>query len=142
MGTTDLTVGAGASEWQGHNKFFVMENIVDLGADGTATGEVIQALSIPAGTSVLNVHVEVIEQMALTATATVGDGAGAADWDASTDLDGAVGTITEGISGTDAYALTGKTYAAADTIDLTCTIAAGPAALGKYKVTALCVKIS
>jgi len=76
-----------------------------------------------------------------TLTATVGDGAGAASWDAEVNLNAAAGTSTIGTNGTDAYvANPGKVYTAADTIDLTMSANAGDAA--KLLVQAICIDLN
>lgn len=140
MATVDKTVGSGSVPARGLDKCYLMSQEIDLTA--IATGDVVQCLSIPAMTLVVNVFVEVITATGLTSTATVGDADGANSWDASTNLNATAGTTTYGISGTDAYALPpGKLYTAADTIDLTCTITSGPCTTGKVKVTAICVNL-
>lgn len=126
---------------KGADKFFILENVVDLA--GVATGDVVQCLAIGAKTLVQNVFVEVLTPTGLTSTATVGDGAGANSFDASMDLNAAAGTRTFGVGGTDAYvSADGKYYASADTIDLTCTITSGPIVAGKVKVIAICVDLN
>lgn len=143
MGTKALANTATERPWQGIPKVYMLENEVDFGDDATATGDVVQALSVKAGTHVLQVWCEVTEAMALTATATVGDADSAAAWDASVNLNAAVGTVTYGVGGTDNnVTYGGKFYSAADTIDLTCTITSGPAAAGKMMVRALCIDVT
>lgn len=136
MATTDLTSGT-AAFWE--SKGIILANTVDL--TGIATGGVVQALDIPAGWMVTDVWCKVVTAMGLTATATVGDGDGANSWDASVNFNATAGTLTHSAPGTDAYATTGKIYAAADTIDLTCTIAAGPATTGSMTVYAKAYKL-
>ena len=82
-----------------------------------AAGDTVQALKIPAGALVDEVFCIVRTAQGATCTATVGDGAAAAAWDASINLNAAAGTLTSALEGTDAYAA-GKFYSAADTIDL------------------------
>lgn len=138
--TVDSTASVGAP-WGGVVKTYVVYNDVDL--TDVATGDVVQCLDIPAKTFVFDVFVEVTEVVTCgTTTATVGDGAGANSWDAETDLNAAVATVTHGASGTDAYATSGKYYTATDTIDLTCTVASGPVTLGKVRVFAICATIN
>lgn len=84
-----------------------------------AAGDVVQALKVDAGQTVYEVQTRVITAEGATCTATVGDASGANSWDASVNLNAAAGTGTRSAVGTDAYATTGKLYAAADTIDLT-----------------------
>ena len=120
MATITDFVQSASLPWDGKDKFVVMKNRLDFTKKAGAATDVVQALNVPAGTGVLNVFVKVITPQGGTCTATVGDGAGANSWDASTDLNAAAGTITQGAVGTDAYAVAnlGKVYAAADTIDL------------------------
>ena len=98
---------------------FMAENIIDFSRKKALAGDVVQCLNIPKGAYVLNVMVTVLTAEGATCTATVGDADGANSWDASTNLNATAGTVTAGVSGTDAYALTGKTYTSDDTIDLT-----------------------
>jgi hypothetical protein len=96
-----------------------VENKIDFSATNASGSDVVQVLKIPAGALVKNVWVTVLTPEGGTSTATVGDGAGADSWDASTNLNATANTVTAGLPGTDAYATAGKYYAAADTIDLT-----------------------
>lgn len=118
----------------GLNKAFVLKNTLDFDTTPVAAADVVQALQIPAGTYVLNVFVEVITAEGAACTATVGDDAGANSWDAATDLNAVAGTVTAGISGTDAYALTGKVYTTENTIDLTMDHLADDAEIVVYAV--------
>ena len=141
MGTLDKTGGNSAKPHSGLGKAYVMKKSINLAA--VATGDVVQCLSIPAKTLVMNVMCEVITATGLTSTATVGDGSGANSFDASVDLNAAAGTLTVGAGGTDAYVTTGgKLYSAADTIDLTCTITSGPVVTGVVEVSAICMDMS
>lgn len=140
MATLDKTGGNSAQPWDGKDNHFVVSQEINLA--GVATGDVVQALKVPAKTFVKNVVVEIITQTGLTSTATVGDGGDANDWDASVNLNAAVGTLTLGVGGTDANVTNGgKLYTAEDTIDLTCTITSGPIVTGKIRVSAECVRI-
>ena len=105
------------------------ENKLDFSEINAAASDVIQAIKIPAGALVTNVRVTVLTAEGSTTTATVGDGAGADSWDASTNLNASANTVTAGLPGTDAYATNGKYYAAADTIDLTLSAHALDAAI-------------
>jgi len=140
MGTVDKTVGAGVKPAFGGKRVYVIENTIDLAA--VATGDVVQCLDIKAKQFVFDVFVEVITATGLTSTATVGDGSAADGWDASTNLNATAATVTHGASGTDAYATSGKYYSAADSIDLTCTITAGPVVTGSVKVMAIVADLS
>lgn len=105
------------------------ENKLDFSENNAAASDVIQAIKIPAGALVTNVRVTVLTAEGSTTTATVGDGDGAADWDASINLNDSVNVVTAGLPGTDTYATAGKYYAAADTIDLTLSAHALDAAI-------------
>lgn len=140
MGTTNRTLSVTVPSANDVDKIYVMRNRVSI--VGLATAEVVQCLSIPAGTLVTNVLVKVITAEASgTATATVGDGAGVNSWDAETNLAATAGTVTAGVGGTDAYVTTGKLYSTADTIDLVITLGSGPATTGVFDIEAICVKI-
>lgn len=106
-----------------------VENKLDFSATNADASDVIQALKIPAGALVKNVWVTVLTAEGGTSTATVGDGDGAGDWDASTNLNAAANVVTAGLPGTDTYATAGKYYASADTIDLTLSANAVDAAI-------------
>lgn len=127
---------------------FVIENTVSIVVATTA--DVIQALKIPAGTYIGNVFMTIVTQSdaATSHAIDVGDGTDPNGWDNAVDVKGgAVGSITSGAAGTDAYVPTGKGtfphfakyYAAEDTIDLTNAIVGVPT-VGSVKVQALCYK--
>lgn len=138
MGTTNKTLSATVAAAADRDNIKCFRNRVSI--VGLATAEVVQCLSIPAGMLVLNVMVKVVTPEASgAATATIGDGAGANSWDASTNLAAAAGTVTAGVGGTDAYVTTGKLYAA-DTIDAVLTLASGPATSGVFDIMAICVE--
>jgi len=138
--TFDLATKSGVATLAGQNRQFVIEDFIDV-PDGAVSTDILQSLNIPAGTYVRNVFVEIIEACVATSiTATVGDGAGANSWDASTNLAAVAGTITGGAGGTDTYVTTGKLYTAADTIDLVVTVNTMTAG-GRYKITADCLRV-
>lgn len=140
--TLDKTNGDPGIPWNGTQKMYVVSNAVDI--TNVANGDVIQALDIKAKTFVFDVFVEIVTAAgsATTATATVGDGSGASGWDAETNLAAAAATLTHGASGTDTYATSGKYYSAADTIDLTATVSAGPISAGEFKIFAVCTDLN
>jgi hypothetical protein len=103
-------------------KTFLLRTRVTIPAGAVST-DIVQMLNIKAGTFVKNVYIKIVTPATATSiSATIGDGAGANSWDASVDLKGAAGTVTNGVNGTDAYALTGKLYTADDTIDAVVTV--------------------
>lgn len=137
-----LAVAGTAANWRANDSAKILINKIDL--TGVATGDVLQAIYVPAGTYVRNVFVKVDTPTGLTSTATVGHGGAASSWDAEVDLNATADTITFGINGTDTFVLNdgGKYYSAADTIDLTCTITSGPCTTGQITVWADCVDLS
>lgn len=141
MATLDKTGGNSAQPWDGLRRDYVMEQVIDLA--GVATGDVVQALSIPAGTLVKNVFTKIITPSDKVTTANLGDGDAAAGFDAAINLAAAVGTRTKGTGGVDAFVTDdGKLYSVADTIDLTVTVTAGPIGAGKVLVSADCVRLT
>lgn len=116
--TTYSTKQGYAQPFDGNFAPFLAKQRIDCATNNAAASDVMQAIKVPAGTYILNVFVKVITPEGGTLTATVGDGDGANSWDASVDLNATAGTVTQGVSGTDAYALTGKLYTANDTIDV------------------------
>lgn len=141
MATLDKTGGVIASvPHNGLNKFYTIEREVDLA--GVATGDVLEAIKVKAGTLVLNVCTKIVTPSDKVTTANVGDGAAAAGFDAAINLAAAADTRTKGTAAVDAYVTDdGKLYSAADTIDLTVTVTAGPIGSGKVLVQALCVDL-
>lgn len=101
------------------NRVMVAHNKLDFSATPVCSGDIVEAIKIPAGAKVMEVHTTVKVKEGTTCTATAGDGSGDADWDASVNLNANVAVGTRSAVGTDTYATTGKFYAAADTIDLT-----------------------
>ena len=88
-----------------------LEQTFDATKRVLAAADVVELISIPAGTHVLNVYVEVLEGEAAQ-TLNVGDGA---------DPDGYVAAATVATTGArvlGAGAIVGKLYSAADTIDI------------------------
>ena len=90
-----------------------LEQTFDATKRVLAATDVVELISIPAGTHVLNVYVEVLEGEATAAqTLNVGDGV---------DPDGYVAAATVATTGArvlGAGAIVGKLYSAADTIDI------------------------
>jgi hypothetical protein len=108
----------------GFGRFSVMKFHVDMAAiaeelaatiDGSAS-DVIQLWDIPAGTHILSVKVDVTTAEGATATVAVGDGDSTAGYLAAFSINAVASKMT---LTTDAYGATcGRTYAAADTLDL------------------------
>ena len=139
--TFDATGGSGVKTLRNGDKNFLIQDTVTIPAGAVST-DIVKLLNIPAGIFVKNVYVEVVTPATATSiTATIGDGAGANSWDASSNFAAAAGTLTNGVNGTDAYALTGKHYATADTIDAVVTV--NTMTVGAVlKVTADCIDLS
>lgn len=89
------------------------EAVLDFTTVPCVSGDVVQALQIPAGAFVSNVGIKVLTAEANTVQ--VGDGSDADGWDANVNTGSTGVTIGDGQYITDG----GKYYAAADTIDLT-----------------------
>lgn len=125
------------------NNVFVLKNRIDFSEVNTAASDVVQALTIPANTMVIDVMTRLITAEGGTLTATVGDGGSAAGWDGSVDLNTTAGTVTQSVEGTDARKAsnaTGYVYTSADTIDL--TMSANAADTAVIDVMALCVNLN
>lgn len=139
-------VTEGAVPHSGLNKFYVMEQVVDLTADAIVENDVYQCLAVPANTLVQKVELEIVEPgVGTTLTMDVGDGAGVDSWDADVDGKGVAGTITASAVGTDAYAAAasmGKRYTAGDSIDVVMDVATAITAGPKFKIRALCVDLN
>jgi len=143
MATITSMLPQAAIPHSGIKRSYVMRNRLNFLTNPVANGDVVQALNIPAGTIVQGVFTRVITAEGAACTATVGDGAAAAAWDASVNLNAAAGTmtapsaaLTEGAPNTyaDVNAPAGKLYSAADTIDLTMGAAAANAVFDIYAV--------
>jgi hypothetical protein len=128
-----------ANPFDGAFSPFIAKQRIDCSQVNVPVSDTVQAIKVPAGTYIVNVFVKVITAEGIALTATVGDGAGVNSWDNSADLNAVAGTVTQGVSGTDAYALTGKLYTADDTIDMVHSAAIADAAV--YDVIAVGWKI-
>ncbi len=144
MATQDRTGGTVISgvPWDGRasNKMYLLDSgLISLATKASVASDTFQCLDITAGTYVTQVFVIVSVAEDSTLTATVGDGAGASDWDASVNLENTGTTL--GVGGTDTYATNnGKLYSTADTIDLVFSANAGDTAV--FRVLALCVDVT
>ena len=134
MGTITYFIDGQIDQDIPNGRLGVKYNILNFTLYNAASADVVQALKIGANETILEVDTRVITAEGPTCTASVGDGSGAASWDASVDLNGAANVCTRSAVGTDAYATTGKFYSVADTIDLTMSNAAATAV---FEVSAL-----
>ena len=117
MATIDETVGSTSLPAVDGAKSFTVQNYVDFDATSRDSGDVIQMLSIPAGTFVDVVVAEIETVEGGTLTFDVGDGADANGWHDAVD-----GNVLGQTRGTGQYSSTtdgGKLYTTADTIDIT-----------------------
>lgn len=94
------------------------EVLIDFSATGASAGDAVEALNIPANAKVMEVHSVIVTAEGDAGNIDIGDGAGTDSWDANVDINAAAATAARSLPGTDAYATTGKFYAAADTIDV------------------------
>ncbi len=141
MATVNRTDGNTSFPHLGLDRRHVISKRIDLSATNSVASDTLQCINIPAKTFVEQVLVEVITAEGGTLTATVGDGTDPNGWDASVDLNAAVGTVTSGLNGTDAYmANPGKYYSAADTIDLVMSANAGDTAV--FAIHVICTDLS
>ena len=117
---------------------YLVENTIDISQvnedAGTADGDFLRALSIPAESFVLKAGIEVVTALSGSATMDLGDGADPDIW-----VDG--DTNATGYSGVhqDLVAM-GKVYESADTLDVKVLAAASSA--GKIRVWAIMCDIS
>lgn len=113
----------------------VAQEVLDFSLTSCVSGDVVQAINIPAKTLVRSVTLFV--ETAGTSTVTVGDGDSAAGWQASTSIASSGAKLVD-ITGAAPFALQGKYYASADTIDVTCAVSQTTA---KLRLVAEMVKI-
>ena len=99
------------------NGVFHAEAKIDTTKHNITAGDTVQFLKMPADCVVTQVLVILDVAEGATLTMTVGDGDAANGWDASVNLNATANTIYSSLPGTDAYATSGRLYAAADTID-------------------------
>ena len=156
MATQNLSVGTGKRIYSGPFPAASMElfNTVDFSKFNGGSADVIQMIEVPKNTLVLSVSHKVITAEGGTTTGTIGDGSDANGWLAAVNNNAAADTwlhsngkitLSEGAPNTivynDAYfALGGKVYTAADTIDM--TLSANAVATAKIQLIALCVDLN
>lgn len=146
MATFDKTGSGpllGQKPFNGLDRVYVAEHVVDLTGGALTTGDVYQCLAIPANTLVMKVEVEIITAaVGTTCTLDVGDGGAANGWDNDIDGKAVAGTVTASAVGTDARAASaamGYKYTSADSIDITVDTATAITAGPKFAIRALCV---
>lgn len=111
-----------------------VENTLDFSVTNVGSGNVVQALKIPANVRVIDCGFEVIVAEGSAASCDLGDSADPNGFDDAIDLNASA--ILATTRGTDAYAL-GRRYTAADTIDLEVH---GDLTVGKVRVWAVYLK--
>lgn len=142
MATVNALVGSGGVPFEGTvSRFFVISNTVDFDALNVASGDVVQSLSVPAGTWVLSVGVkiETASDADTSATAVVGDGADTDRFLAGANLKSSAGTVL--LPSTEVGAVSGHIYTDEDTIDIIPTYSGTVTVKGKVTVYAVCVKL-
>lgn len=121
---------------------FVLDFADALTAKGSAlaAADVIEVITIPAGTVVLGAGIQLIDAAnSTTLTLDVGTGTDADEWVDGFDAQGG----TEGAYGTDLSASpVWNTYGSADTIDVTLATLTGTLTTGKVRVYALMLDVS
>ena len=137
MATYDLTAAGGTTGHPSNGRTpYLVENTIDISAinsnSGTADGDIVQALDIPAETLIMEAGVEVIT--ALSGSATIDLGVTGADPDRYVDGD----TNATGFSTLTATAR--QIVASADTLDA--LIAGAASSVGKIRVFAVLCDVS
>ena len=92
----------------------VAENILDFSEINVASGDVVNAIKLPAGAVVTEVRIEVDTAEGGAVTLDVGDAVDPNGWVAAANGNSAAGVLI----GAGAFATNGKRYAVEDTIDL------------------------
>ena len=108
------------------------------GATALTSGDVIEALPIPANTMVLAVGLDVSTAEGGTLTVDVGDGADPDGYLDGVDANAVAGYATNAAAGTPTGLAGGKYYNAADTIDVTTVNAADAAVMKLWAVVVDC----
>jgi len=94
-----------------------MSNILDFSVTNAASSDVVEALPVTSGTTILSCGTRIITAEGGTATADLGDGTDPNGYGDAVDLNAAANTIEKALEA-DAYGV-GVYYSADDTIDLT-----------------------
>ncbi len=139
MGTFNVTGAGGTTGHPSNGRTpYLVENTIDVSAvdgdSGTADGDFLQVLDIPAETLVMACGVEVLTALSSSATIDLGDGDTADIY-----VDGDTNATGYSVIHSDLAAL-GKVYGSADTIDAKIHGAASSA--GKIRVWAVMCDIS
>lgn len=146
MATQNITNGTGFL-YQPGSPVHVIKTVVDLSKITASAQDVLQVLSIPAGTLVTHVHLKVLTASGGTLTAGVGDGTNPSGFITAANLNSTATdavsalTLTEGTPNTVTGYSAGKFYAAADTIDITLSNNA-PGKAGKFLLEAVCIELT
>jgi len=144
MSTVNLATKP-AKPVSGLDREYTLKNTIDFSANNVASGDVVQALSIPAHTLVRGVYWRTLTAEGATCAASIGDGADpdgfAAGINLNTDTTEGFSSLAlaEGTPNTVAGYTAGKLYPAADTIDL---VMGNAATAAKIMIKAVCVDFS
>ena len=134
MATVSKVTGSTSGHPSTRRKPYYVENTIDNSLFDPASGDVIQALNIPAETMILNAGLEVLTAASSSVTFDLGDGG---DPDRYVDGD----TNAVGHAAPVAHASnSGHVYGTADTLDVTVLSAADTA--GKIRVYAIMCDVS
>jgi hypothetical protein len=131
MAIHDLTGGVAGVPCDGIDRLYRLANRLDFSRHNVLNGDTVCALDVKAGTKIARLYTKLVTPEGSAATATAGDNANTAGWDASVDLNASVGVLTQTVT-TDAYGADGKLYAADDTIDLVVAANLGNAVIEVY----------
>ena len=143
MATLTAFVQAVGGDSNPGRKFYMIEKEVNLVTEAVdpSAGDVLQVLSIPAGTMILNAGVEVIEvavqNTGTDATVDLGTDTDANEWAAVFDIDGA----SVGDYAPVAAAATAQIDGVANTLDLTFVGTGASFTAGKLRVFAVCMNV-
>ena len=139
---TSLLKAASGNSQRGRNPYMV-ENTIDIVATTVdpSSGDVVQAITIPAGTKIMAAGVEVVESATMNtgtdATVTLG-AADADEYVTAFDIDGAA----DGAYAPSATVAADVVLASADTLDLTFAGTGASFTAGKLRVYAIMMDVS
>jgi hypothetical protein len=103
----------GEDNWKGRNGSSVKRVRVDFSAVNVSAADIVQLFTTKAGLLVHNVFSKIVTIEDSTATGNIGDTDADNGFDDAINLESAVGTLTQGLVGTDAYVIgSGKLYSA------------------------------
>lgn len=120
MATVSFTDGNTGIPAKGLDRAYVVKKRINFATTTATAADVIQCITIKAGTHVLNAGSKIITAEGGVATAQLGFGGDPNGFRNAIDLNATAATIEIGVGGTDAYVTAGGTLiTTADTLDLT-----------------------